>query len=369
MNTKFKILFYFITLMAVCKITSGQNKGFVIKGKIAGLKSDSVYLYSTLTNKMVATTVSNGSFTFTGHLDYPEMFQIYYNSHMDVFTNLFLENSIIKVTGFIDSVSKIKVEGSKSDIEFQEYRKSFKTLREQAHALDDALTDAQNKNDDSSADSIQLKFDSVSHLILEKVYGYAKTNPTSVLIPNLVANASLNAPDAALIEKIFHEMDQSLLKNPRVSETYKMLNDLKKTAVGIIATDFELKSSDEKIIKLSAYKGKIVLLDFWASWCQPCVQKFPELMQFYKDYNSSNFEIIGFSIDKNEDAWKKALAKYQLPWPQLVDFAGPDGATPKNYSIIFLPTNFLIDKEGKIAAKNIYGKKLADKIKELNKGY
>jgi len=128
-----------------------------------------------------------------------------------------------------------------------------------------------------------------------------------------------------------------------------------------------MKSFNGDVIKLSAYRSKIVLLDFWASWCQPCIEKFPELLEAQNKYGASNLQIISFSIDKNKEAWVKALNKYKLPWPQVVDLAGVDGPTPKDYGIIFIPTSLLIDKEGKIAAKNLRGRKLANKIEELGK--
>jgi thiol-disulfide isomerase/thioredoxin len=374
MVTNFPV-FYKITIAGLTsmlfltsyRVKTDLDKGFIIHGNIKNLRSDSVYLYNTLTSKITSAPVSNNKFSFAGQVFYPEMYQVYYDTKMNLFTNIFLENSEITLWGSIDSVKSIIVEGSKSQDEFLTYRNSIRPLSMKANLLDNAITEAQNKNNEEAADSLQALFDSVSHLILEQAFNYALANKNSVILPYITSMASLNAPDSIFIEKIFDVMDKSLINNPRIEGTRNLLRDFQKTAVGKNAPDFEIKSFNGGVIQLSAYKGKIVLLDFWASWCQPCIEMFPELLAVLKKYGTSNVQIISFSIDKSEEAWKKALIKYKLPWPQVVDLSGVDGTTPKNYGIIFIPTSLLIDKQGRIAAKNLRGKKLAGKISELSK--
>jgi|GEM_PF-2139815 peroxiredoxin len=349
------------------KPVTDVDKGFTIHGNIKNLRSDSVYLYNTLTNKIISAPVSNNRFLFIGEVFYPEMYQVYYDSKMNLFTNIFLENSEINLTGSLDSVKNIIVEGSRSQDEFLIYRNTTRPLSQKANFIDNAITEAQEKNNEETADILQTQFDSVSHLILEKAFSYAIEDRNSVILPYITFMASLNAPDSVFIEKIFNIMDKALLNNPRIEGIRNLLRDFQKTAIGKNAPDFEMKSFNGDVIKLSAYRSKIVLLDFWASWCQPCIEKFPELLEAQNKYGASNLQIISFSIDKNKEAWVKALNKYKLPWPQVVDLAGVDGPTPKDYGIIFIPTSLLIDKEGKIAAKNLRGRKLANKIEELGK--
>lgn len=340
-------------------------EGFEISGKVTGIKSDSVYLYNWLTNKRVATVVTNGNFYFEGHVDYPEMYQIQFNSQMTVFRNVFVENSKITVTGSADSSRLIKIEGSAIENEFAAYRGTLKSITDSMDQLNNKIDNAQNKKDYDLADSFTDAYNRLGLEELERVYTYAHSNPHSVMIPYITSQAAMNAADSNLIAKIFLTMDPELQSNPRVQGTYDMLKDFKKGAIGTNAPDFDYPSNEGKPVKLSSFLNKVILLDFWASWCKPCRENNPDLLNLYKKFKSNNFEIIGFSIDKNNIDWKNAIQKDKLTWPQVDDLDGPDGKTPKDYGIYWVPTIFLIDKHGKIAAKNIYGKKLNTKIEEL----
>lgn len=339
----------------------------MISGHISGLKSDSVYLYNTLTNKKEPSFVKDGNFSFTGKLDFPEMYQVYFDAEEDKFINLFLENSAISINGHIDSLDKILIAGSASNDEYLNYRKDTKTLRDEFKAADNLLSEAQDKMEYEKADSIQLVVDNAAHKILNKVFEYATANKGSAILPYITFMACMNAPDKVLADKIIDLHGPENKTNPRIAALNKMFADIVKTAVGSPASDFEMNTSEGKIISLHALKGKVVLLDFWASWCLPCIKGFPELKDIYKKYRGNKFEIIGFSIDKDKDAWQRVLNNKKLPWPQVVELKGPDGPTPGDYGIMFVPTSYLIDRKGKIAGMNLHGKKLTDKVEELLK--
>ncbi len=132
--------------------------------------------------------------------------------------------------------------------------------------------------------------------------------------------------------------------------------------IGDKAPDLAFKNTDGKIMKLSDLKGKIVLIDFWASWCGPCRRENPNVVSAYNKYSKAKFkdakgfEIFSVSLDQNGDAWKAAIAKDQLAWPYHVsDLGGWSSAPAKAYQIQSIPASFLIDGNGIIVAKNLRG--------------
>ena len=139
----------------------------------------------------------------------------------------------------------------------------------------------------------------------------------------------------------------------------------KKVAIGAIAPPIVLPDSSGQTVDMKDILGKYTLLDFWASWCGPCLLQIPDLHAAYDAFHDSGFEIIGVSVDKNGDKWKKAINKYEMNWPQLSDLKGWSSEAAADYNVTFIPFNMLIDENGKILAKNLHSKSLNKKLKEL----
>lgn len=132
------------------------------------------------------------------------------------------------------------------------------------------------------------------------------------------------------------------------------------------APEIALPAPDGQIITLSSLKGKLVLIDFWASWCPPCVKEQPELNALYekqsKNVKAGKFEILGVSIDKNKENWEKAIKRFKIPWPQVSDLKFWKSPVTSDYGIEDLPFNVIVDEQGIIVAINLHGKKLEDFI-------
>ncbi|SDF03828.1 Peroxiredoxin [Mucilaginibacter pineti] len=143
--------------------------------------------------------------------------------------------------------------------------------------------------------------------------------------------------------------------NPGIQQFIKQMEKVKVVAIGHKAPDFTVAGIDGKPIKLSDYKGKYVMLDFWASWCAPCRQENPNVVKQYAKFNSKGLNILGISLDKEKKDWQKAINDDKLTWQHGSDLNGFEGATERLYHIEAIPSNFIIDPQGNIAAKNITG--------------
>lgn len=153
-------------------------------------------------------------------------------------------------------------------------------------------------------------------------------------------------------------------KNPSVTQFLIRMANLKTVQVGQPAPAFTINTIDGGKVSLADFKGKYVLLDFWASWCQPCRQENPNVVKAYNDYKDKNFTVFGVSLDKDPAAWRHAVQADKLTWTQageLMDFEGP---VVKQYQVDAIPTSFLIDPQGKIIAKNLRAEQLDEFLKK-----
>jgi thiol-disulfide isomerase/thioredoxin len=135
--------------------------------------------------------------------------------------------------------------------------------------------------------------------------------------------------------------------------------------IGEAVPEIELMGKADTLIKLSSLNGKVVLIDFWASWCGPCRAENPHVQKLYKKYKENGFEVFAVSLDVNKALWLKAIRQDRLTYTQVIDGDGWLSKVAEKYYVDAIPTNFLIDKTGKIVAINLDGKELVDKVKSL----
>jgi thiol-disulfide isomerase/thioredoxin len=156
--------------------------------------------------------------------------------------------------------------------------------------------------------------------------------------------------------------------NAAVNQFKRQMTAIKPLSVGHAAPMFTANSIEGKPVSLASFKGKYVMIDFWASWCGPCRQENPNVVRLYNEYKSKGFNILGVSLDEDKGDWQAAVAKDKLTWQQVSDLKKWDGATAKLYHIEAIPSNFILDPQGNIVAKNITGKNLEEFLnKTFNK--
>lgn len=251
-----------------------------------------------------------------------------------------------------------KLSGTKSNIELQELQNNIIELSDQLKYIkeQDSLSENEfkdrmyrlvNKNKQYRFDYIQKNIDKEQgEFIL--LGSFQMFSPDTVILMVDKTRPSFQNSDAG----------------KQLIEYYKPI--VQRTA-GSKFTDLDLKDLSGKTVKLSDYvgKGKVVLIDFWASWCAPCIREMPDLVKLYDEYKDKDFEIVGISLDDQEETWKNTVDKFNVKWPQISDLKGWKSDVVKQYAIYSIPFTLLVDKDGTIIGENIQGKDLTQKLNEL----
>ena len=191
------------------------------------------------------------------------------------------------------------------------------------------------------------------------------TNPVGIHLFKMNYYSMETAENDALLQQIPAQFQN----DAAIVKIKEMVEKQKKTAVGQKFIDFEMQTPDGKSVKLSDYagKGKVVLVDFWASWCGPCRREMPNLVEAYAKYKGKNFEIVGVSLDQNADSWKEAIKTLKMTWPQMSDLKYWNSEGAQLYAVNSIPHTMLIDGEGTIIARGLHGEELQTKIAEALK--
>ena len=364
-----KRLIYLFAVIAILAACSSEKKGFVITGTVEGaVDGDTVYLQSgegRQLTKQDSAIITNGIFTFKGVQDTVVDRLITYNAagKTPLMMTFFLENGNIdlRLTKYSDSST-----GTQNNDTYQEVRDQLNQLTGQMIALDQSmpdstLTDEQRKTKDEEMNALNEKYFEVQKAsiakniknivgiyMLKQLYYYLTLDDMAPLIPLITPEYQNDKTIVFIKEKV---------------------DKMKKTAIGQKFTDFEMLTPDGELIKLSDYagKGKVVLIDFWASWCGPCLREMPNLVDAYAKYKDKNFEIVGVSLDESNDDWIESIKKLNIIWPQMSDLKYWNNKGAQLYAINSIPHTVLIDGEGTIIAHGLHGDGLQEKLAEILK--
>jgi peroxiredoxin len=274
------------------------------------------------------------------------------------------------VSGSIEhfSQSEISFENSKNNDLFRQFNGKNQRVSNQQYSYYLGKKEAQKTNDTLALERIQDSISALSAQFKEFIIDFANKNKNHeglaiAIAENLVASKY----DPVVLFTIYNSYPDRLKRSFYGKKLLDHLNKLNAPAMqpGDQLTDFTLNDTDGKPVSISDYRGKFVLIDFWASWCAPCREENPNLLKAYEKYSSRGFEIIGISLDADKGSWLKAIEKDKLSWVNLSDLKGWESEPAQQYNIKSIPANALIDTSGKIIAVNLRGAELQDKLEQI----
>lgn len=365
---------YKLLLSVLLPVCAGAQEGYTIKGSFSKVSAAKVYMIYIDGDKRVedSADVVNGSFVLKGKLPNPVGASLHMKhtdgaggySGGDDELGAFLENTKMTITG-ADSLSTAVLKGSVSD---QESRLLKSQTAPHLKEIGEVMKRAEKLSPAERADTVLMQalrdkrdrnvkqIDSVyKSFIASHRHSYVALD--AFLTHELMGN--YNAVTVNEEFKLFPDELQTSVQGRKIAA-----NVSKKLSVsaGNMAPDFTQNDLAGKPVKLSDFRGKYVLLDFWASWCKPCRAENPYVVAAYQEYKNKGFEILSVSLDASKQDWEKAVEKDGLTWVHVSDLKYWKNEVAVQYGISAVPSDFLIDPDGKIIDRNLRGEKLKEKL-------
>lgn len=355
---KFLFLFAFIPVIAF----SQDQNGFVINGNIEGLANGKVQIVAMTDDHAVIASDSalNGVFTLKGLVSEPGLYYIVMSNEQPQY--IYLENKPITITGSQTDIKNIKIVGSQSHLDFVEFNKTFNPMIAELNGFAALI---QKEENEKKREELFKQYDSVVKKVDAEVGNFISAKRSSYVSAFLLYVSAQVTNDPLMMEQRFNMLSDEVRNSGIGKSLAANIAYAKVGAVGTDALEFTQNDVNGKPVSLSAFKGKYLLLDFWASWCKPCRQENPNVVKVYNKFKDKNFTILGVSLDQSKDAWLKAIAADKLAWNHVSDLQQWNNAVAQMYHIQSIPGNFLIDPNGKIIAKDLRGEDLEKKLCEV----
>ncbi|RFZ84964.1 AhpC/TSA family protein [Mucilaginibacter terrenus] len=369
---KLRNLILTVSIAALFAVSCSDKNSFTISGTINNPGKDKkIMLMGTDTTGVIAldsTMVDDqGKFSFKHSTPYANLFKLRYNG--TIFDVVAANGDDIKITtDAADVTHSYEITGSDPSEKIKEFNKIANVYGEKNSKLSDEYTaksEALGRESDSLLAIYMPMFQKNIAEYSQEVLKFVEANKHS--LAGFYAATSLDQQKyEQQLVSYADEIKDDFKDNPGVQMFRKQMEGIKPISIGHKAPEFSTAGIDGKQVKLSDYKGKYVMIDFWASWCLPCRQENPNVLKQYKKFHDKGFNILGISLDESKSAWQGAINADKLNWAHVSDLQRFEGATERLYRIEAIPSNFIIDPQGTIVAKNVFG---ADLESFLNKTF
>ncbi|MEE1900126.1 TlpA disulfide reductase family protein [Flavobacterium rakeshii] len=380
-----KILVITLTVLAIMSFKGIDLAGneFKIVGTVStDFNGQKVYLAKTINeevmDKLDSTTVKNGKFTFSGVADKPEQRLIYFEDKlMDGQIALYTEKGNITVNVNSEDIPKSVVGGTLNNNALAKLNVILIEVGKKEQAFKDEHMDnfnkAKSEGDVETQNRIVNEYSKLTKEYNKKYIAFIKENPNSLicaeLFPIILKDQDAKAKDLKPVYDKMGPEPKSTQMGQKVEEYLNQMlaseKAMEATEIGKTAPDFSAATPNGKTLSLNQAKGKVTIIDFWASWCGPCRKENPNVVAMYNELHDKGLNIIGVSLDKDDAKWKGAIEKDNLTWQHISNLQGWDEPIAVQYGVTSIPATVILDKNGVIVARNLRGEELKAKVKEL----
>lgn len=350
---------------AIAPVFSQQGSTYSIKGSFKDMPAGTTLQLKSdeLGPDPVASVVTKGEdFAFSGEIKEAGLYYISNPANQQKLF-IFLDASQVTVNGSFAAIQGAAVTGSSAHNDFIAFNTVFNPLFAKLSSYAKQLNEGA-KDEDGA---IKKNYADVVASVNVQTDKFIDEHPSSPVSPFVLLVLMQLNDDPMVLENRLARIEEKAKQNYFGRTAAKMVEDARFGSIGSIAPDFSQQNEQGKEVKLSDFRGKYVLIDFWASWCGPCRQENPNVVTAFQRYKDKNFTVLGVSLDRARDPWLKAIKDDGLTWPHVSDLKFWSNAVAVQYKVQSIPQNYLVDPQGKIIAKNLRGEALQAKLASLLK--
>lgn len=366
-----------VLLLLICfaSLSCSNNTTFTIDATTDHSDNKKVYLIKVGENNrpsaVDSTEVIEGKFSFTDSIVVPEMHYVYFENERENIP-VVLEPGSIKIKIYKDSVRSSKITGTKSNEDFNKYLKETNDFYIELNKIQGEVRNASIVKDSLIISDLNQQFEQMRSKLTDYELSFMTHNNdsyiSSLILQRMIIQQEIELEKAEEIFKKFTDLIKQTTSSLQIKEAIKYLNEQKEESpeIGSLAPSFSGPDLKGNIIEFDNIKSKVIMIDFWASWCAPCRQENPFLVYLNTKYSTDDFQIIGVSLDRDKESWENAINQDKLTeWIHISHVKFWNEPIAKLYNVKKMPTSFLLNSEKKIIGIDVKGPELDKRISIL----